>query len=263
MPDHRHARHALSSRYSVADPVFDRLERSPAYRIVSDALQRAIVERRIQPGETLPIEGDLAGQFGVNRSTVREGIRNLEQAGFVQRRGKRLIVTRPSYQALGDQVSTALTLHDVTFLELWQTTMALETLAVELATEHVTPELADRLRDNLEATRRALDNGDDLVELDVAFHDLIAQAAGNRALLMAREPLARLFYPAFSASMFPANAGRRMSEAHGLILEAMLAGDTATAREWMTKHIVDFKRGYEMADLDINGPAHLSREPRR
>ena len=28
----------------------------------------------------------------------------------------------------------------------------------------------------------------------------------------------------------------------------------AAAREWMTKHVVDFRRGYELANLDILGP---------
>jgi DNA-binding FadR family transcriptional regulator len=238
----------------MADAVFQRLDRPPAYRVVSNAIERAILRREIEPGDSLPTEGDMATQFGVNRSTVREGMRNLEQAGFVQRRGKKLIVTHPSPDALGDRASTALRLQEVTFLELWQTTMELESLAAELAAERLSPELAERLRDNIRATAAALDNGDDLTALDVAFHDLIASAAGNKALLMARAPLARLFYPAFQASMFPPQAGRRLLDAHTLIADAIISGDGATARQWMRKHIVDFRRGYEIAGLDVDAP---------
>ncbi len=238
----------------MADPVFQRLDRPPAYRIVSNAVQQAIVRREILPGDTLPTEGAMATQFGVNRSTVREGIRNLEQAGFVERQGKKLVVTHPSPGALGDQASAALTLQEVTFLELWQTTMELETLAAELAAEKAAPELAERLRENIQATAAALGGGDDIIALDVEFHALVAEAAGNRALLMARAPLAQLFYPAFQASMFPVQAGRRLLDAHTFIADAIIAADAGAARQWMAKHIVDFRRGYEIAGLDVNAP---------
>jgi DNA-binding transcriptional MocR family regulator len=58
--------------------------------------RRAIADR-------LPSEEKLAEQFGVNRSTVREGIRLSEQTGVLRRDlGKRLVVSRPSYDSVGD-----------------------------------------------------------------------------------------------------------------------------------------------------------------
>ena len=101
-------------------PIFDRLKVTPAYRVVSETLQQAIVDRQLRPGDALPTEGDLAEQFGVNRSTVREGVRALEQFGYVRRQGKKLIVARPSQDQIGDHLSNALMLHDVSFQELWE-----------------------------------------------------------------------------------------------------------------------------------------------
>ena len=54
---------------------FARLERAPAYKIVSDAILKDIIGGRLQIGNRLPSEQKLAEQFGVNRLTVREGIR--------------------------------------------------------------------------------------------------------------------------------------------------------------------------------------------
>jgi len=48
---------------------------------------------------------------------------------------------------------------------------------------------------------------------------------------------------------------------HTMVCDAIIAGDQGTAREWMRKHIVDFKRGYEMADLNIDDPVALVRAP--
>jgi GntR family transcriptional regulator, transcriptional repressor for pyruvate dehydrogenase complex len=94
---------------------FSRLERAPAYKTVSDAILKDSSE-----GDCGSAAGEekLAEQFGVNRSTVREGIRLSEQTGVLRRElGKRLVVSRPSYDSVGDRVSQAMILHEVTFRE--------------------------------------------------------------------------------------------------------------------------------------------------
>lgn len=133
----------------------------------------------------MPAETALAAQFGVNRSTVREGIRSLEQNGLVR-------------------------------------------------------------------TQRALDNRESLTELDIKFHHLVAVAAHNPALLLSREPLSHLFYPAFYPVMDRLNARERLLSAHTRIVECIRKRDMQQAKTWMDKHIVDFRRGYELADLDIH-----------
>ncbi len=238
----------------MSKQLFNRLEKTPAYKVVSDALEQAILQRHIKTGDALPTEENLATQFGVNRSTVREGIRHMEQTGFVQRQGKKLIVSRPSYGLVGDQMSKVLMLNDVTFEELWQVKMVLEPLSAQLAATNSSNELINRMAENIEAMTKSLEYDEDLVVLDVEFHVLIAEAANNQALVMAREALARLFYPAYQASMFSDIAGQRLLDAHKHIFKAIKKRDPETAGEWMRKHIIDFKRGYEIAGLDVNKP---------
>jgi DNA-binding GntR family transcriptional regulator len=47
-----------------------------------------------------------------------------------------------------------------------------------------------------------------------------------------------------------------MITAHRKILDALKERDRATAVEWMDRHIVDFRRGYELANLDLDAPIH-------
>ena len=56
---------------------FAPIRTEPAYRKVADALLARITDRSLSPGERLPAETELARQFGVNRSTVREAMREL------------------------------------------------------------------------------------------------------------------------------------------------------------------------------------------
>lgn len=241
-------------------PHFAKLNHAPAYKVLSEAIACEILEGRIRPGEQLPTEHGLAEQFGVNRSTVREGIRLLEETGMVRRKGgKRLVVAKPSYDALANHMGRAMVLHDVTFRELWEATIIIEPPTAELAARNLDAEIGDRLRENLDQTDAALAAGQSVVLLDIAFHALVARAAANRALLMAREPLGLLFYPAFEAVLSTvAAAGERLLTAHRTIFDALNTGDAAKASDWMEKHIVDFKRGYELAELDMDQPVQSS-----
>ena len=78
-------------------PLFDPVEREPAYIRVSSAIEAKILSRALRDGDVLPAETELAQQFRVHRSTVREALRQLESAGLVTRPpgAKRMIVSRP------------------------------------------------------------------------------------------------------------------------------------------------------------------------
>ena len=85
---------------------FTRIERAPAYKLVYDAIEKQIFAGRLKVGDPLPAETTLAEQFGVNRSTVREGIRLLEQSGLVERQGgKRPRISIPHYLELASSAN--------------------------------------------------------------------------------------------------------------------------------------------------------------
>jgi DNA-binding FadR family transcriptional regulator len=48
------------------------------------------------------------------------------------------------------------------------------------------------------------------------------------------------------------SAGERLLFAHEKIVQALRNRDAVGAKNWMDKHIVDFRRGYELANLDID-----------
>ncbi len=241
---------------------FERLDAPPAYKLVYEAIEREIVAGNLLPGDQLPTETVLAGQFGVNRSTVREGIRSLEQSGLVRREaGRRLFVTLPHYKALATRGSRALVMHNITFRELWEMTMLLEPSAAEAAAQRIDATLLEKIDRNIADTRLALAAGRSLIALDIAFHQLVAEATGNRGLLLAREPISLLFYPAlttlFNHAKTSDRAEKRLLSAHQYIFDALRAGDSEQARDWMRRHIIDFKRGYDICGLDIDGKVDL------
>lgn len=233
----------------------ERGETQPTYQLVASSIEKRILDGIFTPGQQLPSELHLAKQLGVNRSTVREAIRVLEQNGLVFRKSaRRLVISVPHEKDLAQQMTRAMIMYEITFLELWDVMLPLEVRAAELAAERASAEEIAQLEENLEATARCLEHEAELVALDVAFHHTIAKASRNRALLLAREPIGQFFYPAFYRVMSRLNAKDRLLAAHTEIVSGIRRREPKHAALWMEKHIMDFRRGYELANFDINQP---------
>jgi len=235
---------------------FEKIRKKPSYRILSEAIMEQIMDGRMKKGDQLPTEAELCEIFGVNRSTVREGIRVLEESNLLRREGaKRLVVSAPSNEDVGDYVERALLLKEITFNELWESMYTIEPAMARFAAGRSDQDLMQKLDDNLRNSELALSRGELLVTLDIEFHNCIAALCGNRALMIGHEPLTRLFYPSFTAvTRKNPEAGKRMVDAHRYIVEAIHKHDSQGAEEWMRKHILDFKRGYEMTHRDPGAP---------
>ena len=235
---------------------YRRIRPMPAYRLVAEAIERRILSGKIRPGEPIGTEAELVRQFGVNRSTVREGIRLLENDGLVRRESnRRLSVGLPHYERLATRSSRALVLHQVTFRELYEASMALQMATMEGAVERATPAMIAELEDNVARTERALEDPAAVAALDTEFHALIGKASGNRVLQLAREPSDLLVFPATEMVLRQVKEGApRLLEAHRMMLDALRRRDREAGRLWARRHINDWRKGFERAGNDLDQP---------
>jgi GntR family transcriptional regulator, transcriptional repressor for pyruvate dehydrogenase complex len=230
--------------------LFEPLDDPPAYRRIANVIERRIVERALKAGDPLPSETDLARQFGVNRSTVREAVRELETHGLIGRiRGaKRLRVTLPEPGRVSSGVSRALALHDVTYLELWEAMMAIEPAAAGYAAARRTPTQLQLLVHTAARLREQALSTDAAVAAVVDFFTAVAAASGNQVLALSQAPLNLLLAPTLTQIIDRVPQARaRIRDAQGKITGAVRLKRSEDARTWMEKHIRDFKRGYELA----------------
>ena len=241
------------------EPLFQKVKVTPAYQMISGVVERRILGGELLPGTMLPTEAALALQFGVNRSTVREAIRQLEQEGLVERRGsKRLHVNMPGVYDAAPRAARSLLLQQVTFAELWQVAVVLEPQASSLAAAAATPVDIEQLAANMDRLQLHYKQGGSIDEhalIDIEFHALVARASGNRVLMLAREPINLLYRPSLARlqAVLPQMI-RRNLEAHKRIFKAIVARDVEQAREWTRKHLIDFQRGYSLAKIPMNTP---------
>jgi len=235
---------------------FRRIKATPAYRLVAEAIERRILSGAIRPGEPIGTEAELVEQFGVNRSTVREGIRLLEHDGLIRRESnRRLSVGLPHYERLATRSSRALVLHEVTFRELYEASLALQTATMEGAVARATPDLLAAMERNTERTAEVLQDPEAVAKLDTEFHALIGKASGNRVLQLAREPSDLLVFPTTKLVLAQVKEGpSRLLAAHRMMVDAIRRKDLDAARTWARRHINDWRKGFERAGNDIDQP---------
>ena len=245
-----------------ATPLFEKVEPQPAYRLLADQLTEEILAGRIKPGESLPTEMDLAEQFGVHRSTVREGIRLLEETGMLRRRSqKRLVVSVPDGGRLAERSAQALLMRRITVRSLYEANLAIDPVIARIAAEKASDAQLERLNENVAATLKARGDTQELIRLDAQFHMLLCEASNNVIFPVVRQPLHDLFMPMIGDLIRSIDTSERMITAHREILTALEARNPEQAETWARRHIEDFKRGYLKAGLDFD--TIVAHEPER
>jgi DNA-binding FadR family transcriptional regulator len=148
-----------------------------------DKIRELIVSGRWGPGDRLPRENDLAAQLGLSRNSLREAVRALSHMRVLEvRQGDGTYVSslEPDLLLETTRFVTHL-LPDHTAVELFEVRRLLEPAAAAMAAVRIDASGLAALRQELDRMI-ASDTVEELVEADVAFHAIIANAAGNSVL---------------------------------------------------------------------------------
>lgn len=248
---------AVASESADTPALFDPVERSPAYTKVSSAIEHKILSRALRDGDVLPAELELAQQFRVHRSTVREALRQLESAGLVARPpgAKRMIVSRPEAAKVASGMRHALVLHEATFVDVWEAMMVIEPEVAALAAQRRTQADLNALAQTSEAFREAPEGDPNSVNIVATFFEQLGAASRNQVLVLAKQSLAQALAPSLARMIDTVPQARaRIVDAQRRIITAVRDKNADEARKWMSKHVRDFKRGYEVAGISPDTP---------
>jgi GntR family transcriptional repressor for pyruvate dehydrogenase complex len=218
------------------------------HRDVMRILIADVVSGARPAGEMLPREVDLAEEFDVSRGVARETIRAMEERGLIAvKHGKGATVNRAEHWDVFDPDVLAATLQtergSEVLAEYLECRRILEVEAAGIAAERATAKDVARLEKALERMEETAARPQSQAveerfhDADIAFHQALIAATGNRALgglverihsalLLARFPLAR-----------PQYREERALPEHRRLLAAVASGDPAEARQAMSDHL--------------------------
>lgn len=201
------------------------IDLKPLNEQIERELRNGIVSGQLKPGQKIAIE-ELANEWHVSSTPVRDAIRRLELAGFVK------VAPRKSvYVAVLDARA---------FKDIFDLRIALECLAVDLAL----PNLGDReIEDTIQVYEGAFanyQNTGDLAEIrtvDNLLHELFLQRSGNAKLIQIMEELADLITWARNIIVREVKSYDAAHPEHMAILAAAHARDAAAAQDAMRTHL--------------------------
>ena len=208
---------------------------------VYEILLKDIVEFKFEPGAKL-VESQLALDFGVSRSPVREAINLLADHGFVSKgKNAAALISSISADELDDLVSYR---------------MNLESLAASYAAQRMTEQEDDQLGQHLQALCRAYGQKDhgQIYDCEHAFHEYIIQCSHNRYIIDGYKSLT----PHLRRSRLYSTARKGIYEyfieEHQLIVNSLKLRDGPIAASIIRRHLsmlsaADHFKKYDPAPL--------------
>ena len=210
---------------------------------VEDQIKAAILSGALSPGDRLPGEIELARQFEVSRTTVREALRSLSTQDHITKTPGagggsfvRSIDHSSLRRALGDSVHALLALGGIEFEELAIVRQHLEVPAVRLAAVNRTEEDLQELRDVVELQRSISVDDPRVPALDEQFHGAIARASGNRVLASFVSALHLETEPVHYLDLSP-EVGRTTVRQHQRIVRAIADQDPDAGEQAIVEHL--------------------------
>jgi DNA-binding FadR family transcriptional regulator len=228
------------------------LKLARAYDQLAELLRQSILDGVLSEGERLPSEAKLAEQAGVSRTTVREALRILQEAGLIERPSPKVMIVSPQNDEPGHrELTAALHRRNVTFHHLHEALMTIEPELTRLATERADESDIAALRSNLECQQSNLTNYGRWCALDEEFHLTIAEMSANPALIVTRAPITNLLLPVLNRFMNSESLTTHALRYHHRILAEIEARDPELAAAVTRRHINDFRIAWEKRGLDF------------
>ncbi|MBX5436423.1 MAG: GntR family transcriptional regulator [Alicyclobacillaceae bacterium] len=213
---------SLHEYQSSFDPISDRIRQ---------LIRQRILDGTYKAGQRL-LETDLAKEFRVSRTPIRDALRRLDGEGLVE------IIPRKGV------VVTGMSPDEV--LDMFELRMVLETLAVRRACQRITPDMVRTLQEILDQMDRARRDNleDELSNLHIQFHQMIHQAAGSPRLYDMLSSLTDAIRRFSKNTYRVSGRDQQAMLEHRQILKAIVDKDEERAAELTRQHIAAAKSAY-------------------
>ena len=212
---------------------------SRLYEQILQQIEDAILKGTLKPGDQLPAERELAQQFGVSRTAVREAVKALREKGLVEAySGRGTFVTDGTSQAVRQSLDLMMKIGQPEgSTHLAEVRAILEPEIAALAAIRAEEQDIAAMREAVAVMDRARSDGDAFIEADLDFHLSLAEAAANPLILSLIDSIVGLLREQ-RMRVFKVKGGPERGQFHHKrILEAVERRDSGKAREAMRAHL--------------------------
>jgi GntR family transcriptional regulator, transcriptional repressor for pyruvate dehydrogenase complex len=223
--------------------MYKTVQTSRLYEQIVQQIEDSITSGELKEGDQLPAERELAQQFGVSRTAVREAVKTLREKGLVEAYpGRGTFITngtaRSIQQTLDRMIRSGQAEGTVHLTEVRE---ILEPEIAALAAQRVDEEMLSAMREAIAVMDAARKDSEAFIEGDLDFHLALAEAAGNPLILSLIDSIVGLLREQRTRTYFVEGGPERGQYHHRRILEAIEHRDAVGAREAMRAHLLQVR----------------------
>lgn len=233
-------------------PVYKAVRTSRLYEQIVQQIEESILKGALKPGDQLPAERELAQNFGVSRTAVREAVKALREKGLVEAySGRGTFITNGTSQAIRQSLDLMSRIGQQEGLaHLAELRQILEPEIAALAATRIEDQLLATMREAVATMDRNLHDPDAYIESDLDFHLALAEAAANPLVLSLLDSIVGLLREQ-RLRIFRIDGGPERGQFHHKrILAAIEARDSERAREAMRAHLVQVREDSRVSSVE-------------
>jgi len=215
------------------------IQASRLYEQIVQQIEESILKGELTEGSQLPAERDLAKQFGVSRTAVREAIKALQEKGLVDAfPGRGTFVTNGTSNSMRRSLDRIIKSGETDgWAYLVEVREILEPEIAALAAARATDQDLAAMREALDLMDNAKMDSEAYIEADLDFHLALAEAAANPIVLSLIDSIVGLLREQRLLT-FRVEGGPELGQRHHKrILEAIQQRDPQAASAAMQAHL--------------------------
>ena len=215
------------------------VQTSRLYEQIVQQIEESILKGVLKEGDQLPAERELAEQFGVSRTAVREAVKALREKGLVEAYpGRGTFITNGTSHSIRQTLDRMIkTGQPEVTANLAEVREILEPEIAGLAATRVDQESIAAMRDAIAVMDRARQDPDAFIEADLDFHLALAEAASNPLILSLIDSIVGVLREQRLRTYYVDGGPERGQYHHKRILEAIEHRDPQGARDAMRAHL--------------------------
>ena len=229
--------------------MYKTIRSSRLYEQIVQQVEDSILTGKLKAGDQLPPERELALEFGVSRTAVREAVKALREKGLVEAYpGRGTFITEGTSQAVRQSLDRMIKIgqpEGSSFLV--EVRGILEPEIAALASTRADEEDLKTMREAVEVMDKAKRDPDAYIEADLDFHLALAEAAANPIILSLIDSIVGLLREQRMKIFQVAGGPERGQYHHKQILKAIEQHDPMAAKEAMKAHLQQVKEDSQQA----------------
>ena len=223
--------------------MYKTVQTSRLYEQIVQQIEESITSGELKEGDQLPAERELAQQFGVSRTAVREAVKTLREKGLVEAYpGRGTFITNGTARGIQQTLDRMIRSGQAEgTAHLTEVREILEPEIAALAAQRVDEEMLSAMREAIAVMDVARKDSEEFIEGDLDFHLALAEAAGNPLILSLIDSIVGLLREQRTRTYFVEGGPERGQYHHRRILEAIEHRDAVGAREAMRAHLLQVR----------------------